>query len=233
MWWSAEDTAHYHAAAEKLETQLNSDCPLADLCMNGKQVLSESIADIAGLLTAHDAYVLSLKGKTDTVIGGLSGEQRFFLAFAQRWRRVQSETALRKQVETDTHPPGEYRSDAVRNVDDWYKAYGIAPIDVSQDTAGPMERTVEVMAKIQKIAMETPGVAHTIGWRGRSFVLHTVGSNLGTMFITGPYASLSAAPPPISTAHSSVATGLTTGRSSASMASRKVLASSDSLVPTA
>jgi predicted metalloendopeptidase len=51
--------------------------PLSDLCVNGKQVLSENIADLAGLLTAHDAYLLSLKGKTDVVIGGLSGEQRF------------------------------------------------------------------------------------------------------------------------------------------------------------
>ena len=73
-----------------------------DLCVNGKQVLSENIADLAGLLVAHDAYVLSLKGKTDVVIGGLSGEQRFFLAFAQRWRKAQSEAALRRQIATDT-----------------------------------------------------------------------------------------------------------------------------------
>ena len=104
-------------------------CPLADLCVKGQQVLSESIADLAGLHVAHDAYILSLKGKPDAVIGGLSGEQRFFVAFAQRWRRVQSEAALRKQLASDTHPPGEYRSDAVRNVDEWYKACDIAPSD--------------------------------------------------------------------------------------------------------
>jgi putative endopeptidase len=69
--------------------------PLTDLCVNGKQVLTESIADLAGLLVAHDAYILSLKVKDDVAIGGLSGEQRFFLAFAQRWRRIQSEAALR------------------------------------------------------------------------------------------------------------------------------------------
>ena len=91
--------------------------------------MSENIADLAGLQVAHDAYLLSLKGKPDVVISGLSGEQRFFLAFSQRWRKLQNETALRRQIATDTHPPGEYRSDTVRNVDDWYKAFGIAPAD--------------------------------------------------------------------------------------------------------
>jgi endothelin-converting enzyme/putative endopeptidase len=112
-----------------LAAQFDTYCPFSDLCVNGKQVLSENIADLAGLLVAHDAYVASLKGKTDAVIGGLTGEQRFFLAFAQRWRKVQTEPALRNQVKADTHPPGEYRSDTVRNVELWYKAYGIAPGD--------------------------------------------------------------------------------------------------------
>jgi putative endopeptidase len=76
-------------------------------------------------MVAHDAYVLSLKGQTDAVIGGLSGEQRFFLAFAQRWRRIQSEAALRNEIDVDTHAPGEYRSDTVRNADAWYKAYHV------------------------------------------------------------------------------------------------------------
>jgi predicted metalloendopeptidase len=128
-WWTAEDLANYRAAAIKLEAQLNSYCPFSDLCVNGKQVSGESIGDLAGLLTAHDAYLLSLKGKPDVVIGGLTGEQRFFLAFAQRWRKVQDEAALRRQVKTDTHPPGEYRSDSVRNVEAWYKAFGITPGD--------------------------------------------------------------------------------------------------------
>jgi predicted metalloendopeptidase len=128
-WWTAEDLAKYHAAAEKLVAQFNGYCPLADLCVNGKQVLTENIADLAGLLTAHDAYVLSLKGKTDIVINGLTGEQRFFLAFAQRWRKAQSEAALRRQVKTDTHSPGEFRSDTVRNVDAWYKSYDVTPSD--------------------------------------------------------------------------------------------------------
>jgi putative endopeptidase len=92
-------------------------------------VLSESFADLAGLLVAHDGYVLSLKGKSDVSIGGLSGEQRFFLAFAKRWRKLQTETALRQQLKTDTHSPGEYRSYTVRNVDRWYEIYKVAPGD--------------------------------------------------------------------------------------------------------
>jgi putative endopeptidase len=68
---------------ELLQTQ-SLNCPFSDPCVNGKQVLTENIADLAGLLVAHNAYVLSLKGKTGTVIDGLSGEQPSFLAFAQR-----------------------------------------------------------------------------------------------------------------------------------------------------
>jgi endothelin-converting enzyme/putative endopeptidase len=128
-WWSSEELVRFRAEAAKLVVQFDAYCPLADLCVKGKQVLSENIADLAGLLVAHDAYVLSLKGHTDVVLGGLSGEQRFFLAFAQRWRRIQSEAALRRQITTDTHAPGEYRSDTVRNVDAWYKAYSVVNSD--------------------------------------------------------------------------------------------------------
>jgi predicted metalloendopeptidase len=128
-WWAAEDRAEYHAAAAKLVAQFDAYCPFTDLCVKGKQVLTENIADLAGLLVAHDAYVLSLKGRADVAIGGLSGDQRFFLAFAQRWRKVQGEAALRKQIATDSHAPAKYRSDAVRNLDAWYKAYEIAPSD--------------------------------------------------------------------------------------------------------
>ena len=97
--------------------------------MNGKQVLGENIADLAGLLVAHDAYVLSLKGKHDVVIGGLTGDQRFFLAFARRWRKLQSDEGLRQQIKTDHHSPGEFRSDTVRNVEAWYKAFDVTPSD--------------------------------------------------------------------------------------------------------
>jgi predicted metalloendopeptidase len=126
-WWTAEDLTNYRAATAKLAAQLASDCPLPDACVNGTQVLTETVADLAGLQVAHDAYLLSLKGKPDVVIDGLTGEQRFFLAFAQRWRRVQSEASLRRQIATDTHLPPAPRSNNVRRVDAWYSAYGIAP----------------------------------------------------------------------------------------------------------
>lgn len=128
-WWTAEDLGRYHAAAASLAAQFDGYCPFAGLCVNGQRVLSENIADLAGLSVAHDAYLLSLDGKPDVVIGGLTGEERFFLAFAERWRRVQSEAALRRQVATDTHAPGEYRSDTVRNVEAWYRAFRVAPGD--------------------------------------------------------------------------------------------------------
>jgi predicted metalloendopeptidase len=128
-WWTSEDHTRYHAATAKLAEQFDHYCPQTNLCVNGKQVLSESVADLAGLLVAHDAYMLSQIGKPDVVIDGLNGEQRFFLAFAQRWRNVKSDAASRQQIATDTHPPGEYRSDTVRNVDAWYKAFGVSSRD--------------------------------------------------------------------------------------------------------
>ena len=128
-WWTGEDRAKYGEATEKLIEQFKRYCPFSDLCVNGKQVLTENAADLAGLLVAHDAYVLSLGGKDDGIAGGLTGEQRFFLAFARRWRKLQTESALRQQVKSDTHSPGEFRSDTVRNVKSWYDAYKVVPGD--------------------------------------------------------------------------------------------------------
>ena len=124
-WWTPEDLTRYQSAVASLAKQFNGYCPFSDLCINGEQVLTENVADLAGLSIAHDAYVLSLKGKPDVVINGLTGEQRFFLAFAQRWRRTQSEESLRQQIKTDIHSPAEYRSDTVRNLAAWYKAYAV------------------------------------------------------------------------------------------------------------
>ena len=103
-WWTTEDLTKYRAAAVKLAAQFDVYCPFSDLCVNGKQVLGENIADLAGLLTAHDAYILSLKGKPDVVISGLTGEQRFFLAYAQVWRSLQNESYTRQLAVTDPHP---------------------------------------------------------------------------------------------------------------------------------
>jgi predicted metalloendopeptidase len=128
-WWTAEDQARYRTAGVRLKARLDADCPLTGLCLKGEQVLGESLSDLAGLAVAYDAYHLALKGRPDRTIGGLSGDQRFFIAFAQRWRRLQTETSLRHQVATDTHPPAEIRSDAVRNLDAWYRAFDVRPGD--------------------------------------------------------------------------------------------------------
>ena len=128
-WWTPDDLAHFEGAGQKLADQYSAYCPFPDLCLNGKQVLSENIADVAGLSAAHDAYELSLHGKPDKVKGGFTGEQRFFISFAQSWRQTEREAALRQQIQTDGHAPDEYRGDTVRNLDAWYKAFDVKPGD--------------------------------------------------------------------------------------------------------
>ena len=91
--------------------------------------MGESVADIGGLMVAYDAYHLSLRGRRDIVRNGLTGDQRFFIAFAQRWRRLQTDAALRTQVDGDTHAPPSCRAGLVRNAAAWVGAFGIAPGD--------------------------------------------------------------------------------------------------------
>jgi putative endopeptidase len=128
-WWTADDLARYRAAAAPLADQFDAYCPKPGLCVKGRQVLGEDIADLIGLTVAHDAYILSLGGKPDAVKAGFTGEQRFFLAFARRWRRVQTDAALARQIAGDTHAPGEYRADTVRNLDAWRRAFDVQPGD--------------------------------------------------------------------------------------------------------
>ena len=126
-WWTPDDAAHFKAAAQKLVKQYDAYCPFPDACVDGQQVLSENIADVAGLSAAYDAYKLSLHGKPDVVKQGLTGDQRFFLAFTQSWRGVERDAQLRQQLKTDGHAPAEYRGDTVRNLDAWYPAYKVTP----------------------------------------------------------------------------------------------------------
>jgi len=100
---------------------------LPGLFLNGKQVLAENIADVAGLTAAYEAYHASLKGKEAPVINGLTGDQRFFLAYAQSWREKQRQEALRAEVATDGHAPGRWRAFTVRNLDAWYPAFNVQP----------------------------------------------------------------------------------------------------------
>ena len=112
-----------------LADQFDSYKPFPDLAVNGKQTLSENIADVAGLNAALDAYHASLGGKPAPVIDGMTGDQRFFLAFAQSWMDYSRPAALRQQLITDGHAPAQYRAFTVRNLDDWYAAFGVKPGD--------------------------------------------------------------------------------------------------------
>src|SRR5882672_92634 len=124
-WWTPEDFAHFKEAAQKLAKQYDQYRPFPDLALNGQQVLSENIADLAGLSVAYDAWRLSLNGKAAPVVDGFTGDQQFFMSFAQSWRDKTREPALRQQVITDGHAPSEYRADTIRNLDAWYKAFDV------------------------------------------------------------------------------------------------------------
>ncbi len=128
-WWSAADTAAFKAATAPLARQIATECPLPGACVSAERTLGESTADLAGLHAAHDAYVAALGGKPDAVINGLTGEQRFFIAFARRWHRTLGDEALKKYIASDTHLPPESRANAVRHLDAWYAAFNIQPGD--------------------------------------------------------------------------------------------------------
>ncbi len=128
-WWKPADLEHFNAATARLAAQYDTYKPFPDLALDGKQTLNENIADLAGLTTAYDAYHASLAGKAAPLQNGLSGDQQFFLGFAQMWISKSSEAFLREQMMTDTHSPDQFRSVTVRNLDAWYAAFDVKPGD--------------------------------------------------------------------------------------------------------
>ena len=124
-WWTPEDFTHFEASSKQLVEQYNSYKPFPDLAVNGQQTLGENIADLAGLTAAYDAYHRSLGGKPAKTVQGFTGDQQFFLSFAQSWREKEREPALRRGILTDGHSPDEYRAFTVRNIDAWYKAFDV------------------------------------------------------------------------------------------------------------
>ena len=128
-WWTPDDFAHFKASSAQLIKQYDGYHPFPDLAVNGTLTVSENIADVAGLAAAYDAYRISLGGKEAPTIQGVTGDQQFFLSFAQSWRRKARERAIRRQVLTDGHAPAEYRGNTVRNLDAWYAAFAVKPGD--------------------------------------------------------------------------------------------------------
>jgi putative endopeptidase len=126
-WWTPEDFKHFEASSKQLVAQYDAYQPFPDLAVKGQQTLGENIADVAGLAAAYDAYRKSLGGKQAPTVQGLTGDQQFFVSFAQSWRRKAREPALRNQILTDGHAPAQYRASTVRNIDAWYRAFDVKP----------------------------------------------------------------------------------------------------------
>jgi putative endopeptidase len=124
-WWTPADLKHFQAAGAQLAAQYDAYMPFPDLHVNGRQTLSENIADLAGLATAYDGWRASLGGKPAPDVSGFTGEQQFFLAYAQSYLIKWREPALRQAVIADGHAPGQFRAVTVRNLDEWYDAFGV------------------------------------------------------------------------------------------------------------
>lgn len=133
-WWTAEDAKKFEAQAAKLGSQYEAiNFPeLPGLHIIGRQTMGENIGDLGGVLTSLDAYHLSLHGRPAPVLDGFTGDQRFFLGFAQVWRDIMRPDALRQQLMTNPHSPGHVRAfETLRNIDAWYDAFGVKEGDAN------------------------------------------------------------------------------------------------------
>ena len=128
-WWTPQDFTTFRQHSKALSDQYDAYEPFPGLHVKGMLTLGENIADVAGLQAAYDAYHASLGGKEPPVIDGFTGDQRFFIAYAQSWATKMREAALRQRIATDGHAPGQYRALTVRNLDAWYKAFNVQPGD--------------------------------------------------------------------------------------------------------
>ncbi|WP_447752571.1 M13 family metallopeptidase [Sphingopyxis fribergensis] len=126
-WWTPEDVKAFTAAGKSLSALYESYEPLPGEHIKGEFTLGENIGDLAGLTIAYEAYRNSLGGQPAPVIDGVSGDQRFFLGWAQIWRRNYREADLRQRLLTDPHAPAIQRVWMVRNIDAWYPAFGVRP----------------------------------------------------------------------------------------------------------
>ncbi|NWG71162.1 MAG: M13 family metallopeptidase [Parvularculaceae bacterium] len=129
-WWTAEDAASFAKLADKLGAQYAKFEPIPGFPIDPKLTMGENIGDLGGLAMAYHAYKLSLNGAEAPIIDGFTGDQRFFLAWAQVWKRLVREEQLKNQIATDSHSPAEFRvNGVVRNMDAWYAAFSVSPAD--------------------------------------------------------------------------------------------------------
>ena len=126
-WWTESDVKAFEAASKKLIAQYDAYKIFPDAAVKGEFTLGENIGDLAGVTIAYDAYRTSLNGKEPPVIDGYTGDQRFFLGWAQVWRRSYREANLRQRLITDPHSPSAQRTWVVRNLDKWYEAFQPKP----------------------------------------------------------------------------------------------------------
>jgi predicted metalloendopeptidase len=128
-WWTPADFKHFQASAQQLVAQYNRYRPFPDLAVNGQQTLGENIADVAGLAASYDAFHRSLRGTSAPVVEDFTGDQQFFISFAQEWRTKARDPVVRNEILTDGHAPAQYRASTVRNLDPWYAAFDVKPGD--------------------------------------------------------------------------------------------------------
>ncbi|WP_114951176.1 M13 family metallopeptidase [Sphingosinicella terrae] len=128
-WWTPQDRERFNALTGQVVTQYDAYEPLPGHRIQGRLTLGENIADLAGLTVAYDAYRMALGGREAREIDGFTGDQRFYLGWAQVWRRKYREENLLQRLLTDPHSPSEQRAAVVRNLDPWYAAFRINPDD--------------------------------------------------------------------------------------------------------
>ena len=129
-WWTAADHKNFAAKTKMLVEQYNQFSPLPGYHVNGELTLGENIADNSGIAIAYKAYKLSLGGKEAPVIDGLTGDQRFYMGFAQVWRLKMREAQQIVQIKTDPHSPGQFRANGpMRNQPGFYDAFNVKPGD--------------------------------------------------------------------------------------------------------
>ena len=127
-WWTEADAKAFSERANKLVAQYSKFEVLPGKFLNGEFTLGENIGDLSGLAVAYRAYKMSLNGKEDAVIDGFTGDQRFFIGWAQVWRRLYRPENLEVRLTSDPHSPSENRANGiVRNFEPWYQAFKIQP----------------------------------------------------------------------------------------------------------